>query len=54
MENTVYVAYAHHFDKHVVIIGVYYSPDDARRACEEWENEYVYCDWTDYESFEIK
>ena len=29
MENTVYVAYAHHFDKHVVIIGVYYSPYDA-------------------------
>lgn len=54
VNSTVYVAYAHHFDGHVVILGVYYSPDDARRVCKEWEDEYGMCDWTEFESFEIK
>lgn len=54
MNNTVYVAYAHHFDGHVVVLGVYYSPDDARHACKEWEDDNVCCDWTEWESFEIK
>lgn len=54
MDNTVYVAYAHHFNGRVVILGVYRNVDDALRAGEEWENENTYCDWTDYEMFEIK
>lgn len=54
MENTVYVAYAHYFNGEVIIIGVYYNPDDARRVCEEWEDEHGTCDWTEWESFEIK
>ena len=54
MNNTVYVAYAHYFNGNTVILGVYYSPDDARRVGEEWENEYIDCAWADFESFEIK
>ena len=54
MENTVYVAYAHHFDGHTVILGVYRSDDDAMRANQEWAEDNDYCDWTDYESFEIQ
>ncbi len=54
MDNRVYVAYAHHFDGHTVILGVYYNPDDAQRAGEEWEADTVCCDWTDIESFAIK
>lgn len=54
MEQVVYVAYAHYFDGHTTIIGVYYSPDDARRVCEERENECVDCDWADWESFIVQ
>ena len=54
MDNMVYVAYAHHFDGHVVILGVYYGPDDARHVCKEWEDEYDMCDWTEWESFIIQ
>lgn len=54
MDNTVYVAYAHHFDGHVVILGVYRHRDEAMRAGREWEEDIPSCDWTDYESFEIK
>lgn len=50
----VYVAYAHHFNGCVIIIGVYYNPDDAASACQNWENEHVYCDWTEWESYEVK
>lgn len=54
MNGTIYVAYAHHFDGHVVILGVYRNRDDAIHACEEWEKDTDYCDWTDCESFEIQ
>lgn len=54
MDNTVYVAYAHYFDGHTVILGVYRNSDDAIRAGEEWEKDNDYCDWTDYECFEIQ
>lgn len=54
MDNTVYVAYAHHFDNPVVIIGVYYNRDDAQRACEEWEDDFDFCYWTEFDSFEIQ
>ena len=53
-EPTVYVAYAHHFNGRMVILGVYYNSDDAIRAGEEWEKHNSFCDWTDYELFEIK
>ena len=52
--NTVYVAYAHHFDGHMIVIGVYYNPDDARHVCEEWESKHAHCDWTEWEPFEIR
>ena len=54
MENKVYVAIAHYFSGEVVILGVYYSPDDARRVCDEWEDEHINCDWTEWEPFEIQ
>lgn len=54
MDNTVYVAYAHHFDGHIVILGVYQNRDDAMRVGAEWEKDTNYCDWTDCEPFEIK
>ena len=54
MNNTVYVAYACHIDNHVTIIGVYYNADDAKRDCDEWEKEHVFCRWATYEPFEIR
>lgn len=50
---TVYVAYAHYFDGHTVIIGVFSDRAKADRACDEWENEYE-CDWTDYAPYDIQ
>lgn len=54
MDNTVYVAYAHYFCGDVIILGIYYSPDDARLICEEWENDHIDCDWAEWEPFEIR
>ena len=54
MNNRVYVASAHYFSGETIIIGVYYNYDDARRICEEWENEHIYCAWAEWESFEIQ
>lgn len=53
MENKVYVAYKKYFNGGVVIMDVYYSPDDAQRRCDEAEEE-LNVAWTDWESFEIK
>lgn len=51
---TVYVAYAHYFDGHTVIIGVYSDRIKANKACDEWENEFSSCcDWTDYAPYDI-
>ena len=54
MDNMVHVAYAHHCYGYVVILGVYYSPDDARHVCKEWKDEHPMCDWTEFKSFEVK
>ena len=53
MENTVYVAHAHYFDGHTVIIGVYSDRNKANQACDDWENEFSDCNWTDYAPYEI-
>jgi len=53
MENTVYVAYKRYFSGDFLILGVYYSPDDARRICDEAEED-VNCSYADWEYFEIQ
>lgn len=53
MENKVYVAYKKYFNGGFVVLGVYYSPDDAKRRCDEAEEE-GYVEWADWDSFEIK
>lgn len=53
MENTVYVAYKKYFNGDVVIMGVYYSPDDAKHRCDEAEEESCVA-WADWESFKIQ
>ena len=53
MNNTVYVAYKRYFSGDFLILGVYYSSDDAQRICDEAEED-VYCSYADWESFEIK
>ena len=50
---TVHVAYAHYFDGHTVLIGVYSDRNKAECACDAWENEFKDCDWTDYAPYEI-
>ena len=53
MESTVYVAYKRYFSGDFLILGVYYSPDDAKRHCDEAEED-PYCSYADFESFEVK
>ena len=53
MKNTVYVAYKRYFNGDFVILGVYNSPDDAKRVCNEAEEE-TYIQWADWELCEIK
>lgn len=53
MNNTAYVAYKRYFSSDFLILGVYYSPDDARRICDEAEDD-VNCSYADFECFEIK
>lgn len=53
MNNTVYVAYKRYFSGDFLILGVYYSPDDAQRHCNEEEDD-PYCSYADFESFEIQ
>ena len=53
MQNTVYVAYKRYFSGGFLILGVYRSPDDAQRICDEAEED-VNCSYADFEYFEIK
>lgn len=53
MNNEVYVAYKHYFSGRTHIIGVYRDPDEAHKACVEAEND-VYCDWAEYDVFEVR
>lgn len=53
MKNTVYVAYKKYLNGGFVILGVYRDPDDARRRCNEAEEEDL-CMWADWEPCEIK
>ena len=53
MDNTVYVAYKRYFSGDFLILGVYYSSDDAQRRCDE-EEEDVNCSYADWEYFKIE
>lgn len=53
MNKTVYVAFKRYFSGDFLILGVYYSPDDAKRRCDEAEED-VNCSYADYEWFEIQ
>lgn len=54
MNNEVYVAYQHYFFGETRIIGVYRDPDDAHHACVEAEKNNPYCDWAEYDLFEVR
>lgn len=53
MNNEVYVAYKHYFTGSTRIIGVYRDPDDAHKACIDAEKE-DFCDWAEYDLFEVR